>query len=96
MCDVLRLKHPFSCLVSGPIGSGKSFCIRFLHHLVILCTEHTFDGGVIFCYSERSAVPSRQLAGKKNVRFKETKETDFDNPEVRPCLIILHDLLNYV
>jgi len=33
------------------------------------CTERTFDGGVIWCYCEWSAIQSLQLAGTKNVRF---------------------------
>jgi hypothetical protein len=60
LCDDLRFNHPFTLLVSGPSGSGNSsFCICFLQKLETLCTAHTFDGGVIWCYSENSAVPSR-------------------------------------
>jgi len=52
-----------SCLVSCPSGSGKSsFCIRFLQNLDALCSERNFEGGVIWCYSEKTAVPNQQLA----------------------------------
>jgi GTPase SAR1 family protein len=61
MCDDLRFRHPFSLLVSGPSGSGKtSFCIQLLQNLDFLCTESDFEGGIIWCYSERNAVPSRK------------------------------------
>jgi len=94
MCDDLTLKHPFTCLVNGPSGSGKSsFYIRFLHNHKTLCTVHTFDGGVIRFYSKRSAVPSRQLAGTKNFRFNEGVPQDFDNGDERARLTILEDLL---
>ena len=30
MCEDHRLKHPFTCIISGPRGSGKSsFCINW-------------------------------------------------------------------
>jgi len=86
----------FSCIVSGPSGSGKSsFCIRFLQNLDYLCTEGTFAGGIVWCYGEKSAVPSRhQLPA--NVRFYEGVPEDFGSANGEPCLVILDDLLNDV
>ena len=55
---------------------------------------HSFDGDVNWCYSEKSAVPSWQLAGTKNVRFNEGLPADFDNAKDKPCFIILDDFLN--
>jgi len=62
MADI-RFKHPFLCIVSGPSGSGKSsFTLRLVQHLDSLCTEPNFSGGIIRCYSEKSAVPREKLA----------------------------------
>ena len=71
MSDDLKFWLPFSCIVSGPSGSRKSsFVIRFLQNLDYLCTEPTFPGGIVWCYGEKSAVPSRhQLPA--NVRYNE-------------------------
>jgi len=91
MGDELRFNHPFSCLVSGPSGSGKSsFCIRFLQNLKALCTEPNF----VWCHRESSANPSRQLVGKKHVRFHEGVPADLNNCKEKPVLIILDVLLN--
>ena len=58
----LRFKHPFTCIVSGPTGSGKSsFCVKFLKILDTQCTDSKFNGGVIWCYSEKAAVRYNQL-----------------------------------
>ena len=94
--DDLKFKHPFSYIVSGPSGSGKSsFCIRFLQNIDALCTERNFDGGVIWCYSEKTAVPNQQLVVlKKKIRYNEGVPADFENAHGRPCLVILDDLLN--
>jgi len=78
MSDDLKLKHPFSCILSGPSGSGKSsFCIRFLQNLDALCTELDFDGGVICYYSEKTAVPSPTVLTKRKVLLNEGVPADF-------------------
>ena len=99
MRDDHKFKHPFTCIISRPSGSGKSsFCVRFLQNLDALCTERDFDGGVIWCYSEKTAVQSpTELPKKNNVHFNEGVSTDFfENARGRPCLVILDDLLNDV
>jgi len=44
--------------------------------------------------AEKSAFPSRKLAGTKNVLFNEGLAADFYNAKDKPCFIILDDLLN--
>jgi septin family protein len=95
MGDELKFKNQFSCLLSGPSGSGKtSFCIRFLQNQKTLCTVADFNGMVVWCSSELSAIPYRQLAGTKHVRFHEGVPADFNNSGEKPCLVILDDFLN--
>jgi len=98
MNNDLRCKHHLTCIISGPSGCGKSsFCLRFLQRLDSLCTGQDFDGGVIWCYSERTAVRKQQLALlRKNIRINEGVPENFGNTHGKPCLIILDDLLNYV
>jgi len=50
---------------------------------------------VIWCYSEKTAVPSLKVLPKRDV-INEDVPTDFANARGRPCLVILHDLLNDV
>ena len=97
MSDDLKFKHMFTCIISGPLRSGKSsFCVRFVQNIDALCTEGDFDGGIIWCYSERIAVPSPKELPKRDVHFNESILTDLENPRGRPCLVILDDLLNDV
>ena len=96
MCDDLKFKHPFSCIVSGTSGSGKtSFCICFLQILNASCIERAFDGGTIWCYSEKNAVSSRQQL-PTNITYNKGVAENFSNARGKPCLVILHDLLNDV
>ena len=70
--------------------------MRFLQNFDS-CTERNFDGGIIWCFSEKTAVLSRQLAAlRKNIRFNEGLPDGFKNAQGKPCLIILDELLNDV
>jgi len=64
--DDLKLKHSFSCKVSGPYKSGKTFfSIRLLQNLAALCTECEIGGGRVWFYSEKTAVPKRRQLPSK-------------------------------
>jgi len=97
MTGDIRFKHPFTCIIGGPTGSGKStFCIRFLQNLDTLCTEPNFPGGITWCYSEQSAVPRQQLAAlRKNVQIHDGVPENSENAQGKLRLFIL-DLLNEV
>jgi len=92
---MIKFKHPFTKIVAGPTGSGKSsYCINFLKYLDSVCTERDFDGGIVWCYSERTAVPRQQLSElRKKITYREGVPDDtFTNKSGRPALLILDDL----
>jgi len=96
--DDLEFKNPFSCIVSRLNGSGKSsFCIRLLQNFDAICTERQIVGGIIWCYSEKTAVPERQLL-PSNTAYHEGVPEIFGGGggDAKPCLVILDDLLNDV
>jgi ABC-type phosphate transport system ATPase subunit len=84
MATDIRFKHPFTCIIGGPTGSGKStFCIRFLQNLDTLCTEPDFPGGIVWCYSEQSAVPRQRLTAlRKKYRFERVYPKILKTPKV--------------
>jgi hypothetical protein len=64
-----------------------------LEKLKTLCTVGDFSGGIVWCYSELSAIPYQLLPGNKHVRFHGVP-ADCRNIGEKPCLIILDGLLN--
>ena len=77
MCEDLRLKNPFTCIISGPSGSGKSsFCINFLQNLGYLSTETKIDLGILWCCGKSDAVPS---VGVGRIQFHESVPDTFAN-----------------
>ena len=80
--------------MSGPRGSGKaSFYLRLLQKLAAICTEREFGGGIVWCYSEKTAVPKRRLL-PSNITYQEGVPEKFGGD--KPRLVILDDLLNDV
>jgi GTPase SAR1 family protein len=93
----LKFKHPFACIVSGQSNCGKTtFCVKFLKNLDSHCTETEFGGGVIWCYSEKTAVPYKQLNKVKNITYQEVLPENIGDAQGRPKILILDDLLNKV
>ena len=51
MFEDLRFKRPFTFIISGTSGSGKSsFCIKLLQNLESLSTETRFEGDILWCH----------------------------------------------
>jgi GTPase SAR1 family protein len=97
MSHDLRFKHPFSCIVAGPSGSGKSsFCIKRLQNLETQSTEPEFAGGLLWCYGETNAKPSPKFVSGKRIQYFEGVPEDFKKEGGRPALIISDDLLTEV
>jgi GTPase SAR1 family protein len=97
MSHDLRFKHPFSCIVAGPSGLGKSsFCINLLQNLKTQCTEPEFAGGILWCYGEENASPSPQYVSGKRIQYFDRVTEEFKNEGGRPALIILDDLFTEV
>jgi hypothetical protein len=72
--------------------SSKHFVLNFCK-FSHLCTEPNFDGGILWCYDEKNAVPSQQFASGKRIKFHEGVHENFTNSGSMPSLIILDDLL---
>jgi len=96
MCDDLKFRHPFSCIMSGPSGPGmSSFFILFLQKFDVLSTEQKFGDSVVWCYCEMSAIhPRQQLPA--NINFNAGKPDASGDARGEHWPLILDDLLNDV
>jgi len=75
---------------------GKStFALRFHQNLRHLCTEPTFASGIVWCYGEKSAVPSSHKL-PPYVTLNESVPEDFGSANGEPRFVILDDLLTDV
>ena len=94
----MKCKHPFKCIVPGATGSGKTgFVIKLFQNLESLCTVSRFEGGIIWCYSEKTAVPRQQLSKLRlNITYQEGLPETYGKAEGETLFIILDDLLQQV
>jgi len=94
----IRFKHPFTCIVSGPTGSGKNqFLFKATSKPWRTLYRVKIRGGIIWCYSEVAAVPREKLSKLgSSIQYQECLPENFGNARGEPSLIILDDLLDQV
>jgi len=64
-----------------------------LQNFAALCTEREIGGGILSCYSEKTAVPKCQLL-PSNTTYHEGVQENFGGGGGRPRFAILDVLLN--
>ena len=92
-----RLKHPFTCLVAGPTGSGKTLWVTHLlqHRYTMI---HPVPENIVWFYGEFQKAYVDISRVIPNIRFVEGVPTDFDNYIDREStnLFILDDLMTEI
>ena len=83
MSEHLRFKHPFTFIVSGLTGGGRtSFYIKLFQNLDSLRTVSQFKGGIVWCYSEVTAVAREKLNNLgRNIQYQEGLTENFSNAQ---------------
>lgn len=88
MC--IKFKHPFSLLVGGPSFSGKTtFVLELLNNLDSIVD--TKIEKVIWCFSETNSIQSK--INNIKIEYCNGIPENFENPENKPILVILDDLM---
>lgn len=92
----LLFKHPFTCIVSGSTGSGKTTWIRkFLEQydkLMNINPENTFR--VLWCYGQWQPLYSDPIKhGAVTVKYTEGLPSKETIASIRPHLIVIDDLM---
>lgn len=87
-----KFKHPFTMLLAGPSGAGKtSFVNQLLNNLNECVDKHIEE--VIWCHTESNSLPNTEQHSHINIQFIKGMPENFDNPKNKPLLIILDDLM---
>ena len=86
----LAWNHPFTCVIAGPTGCGKTVWVRqFLEHISTIMSPVPEE--VVWCYGEWQAVYEQM----KDVTFVEGLPQTQSWTDGKPRLIILDDLISY-
>lgn len=91
----LRLKHPFTLLLAGPTGSGKTqLIIRLLNNYQHTTTIRKERIKLLFCYGIWQE--SYKLITNPNIDITFHEGFCFDYDEMRPDVLVLDDLMNEI
>ena len=83
-------------MYNGTYGIGQIDILRALSTDPQISLYRTgFKGGFLWCFSERTCIPTRELdTVNLNIRNHEGVPLEFKNTWGEPCLLILADVLN--
>lgn len=79
-----RLKHPFTCLIAGPTGCGKTYLVK---ELIKRNTIEPPPERIVWCYGEWQPMYTQM----KNVEFVEGFH--FETDPAQRTLLIIDDLM---
>lgn len=86
----LRWQHPFSAIVAGPSGSGKSFFVaRFVKYSNVMC-DTVFEN--IYWYHSPDLNPDDDISDSDVIQYRQglPDMRDFDGT---PALVIVDDMM---
>lgn len=90
-----RWSHPWTAIVAGPTGAGKTVFIRnFLKHIDVM-SDTVFERVILYYAEWQNAYKELRVAGAV-AEFREglPQFEDFGANDTRPKLVILDDLMN--
>jgi len=84
-----RWIHPFTCVIAGPTGSGKTYFVkRFLDNIDQLCNPVPKE--ILWCYGEWQS----QYRDLRNVKMIEGLPNEDDWADGKRRLIVIDDLMD--
>lgn len=94
MCmDDLKFKHPFTCIVSGPTGSGKTvFVRRLLKNYKLLTTIKSDPLRVLYCYGQYQCGVTSNIP-HVIIHAVEGLASESEIKDFKPHIIIVDDLM---
>jgi len=91
----LKFKMPFTCLVSGPTGSGKTVFIRKLINNHSKLFKNSLPNiRILWCYGIFQPFMNIPFTNYVQIKYIEGMPTDSLINEYKPNILIIDDLLN--
>lgn len=92
--DMLKLKHPFTCYVAGPTGSGKTMLIRdILRHNHVTLTPNFEILNVLWLHGQWQDIYKEPIGSNVITTYIEGLPTEDAIMEIKPNVIVFDDLL---
>ena len=90
----LKFRHPFTCMVSGPTGSGKTILVRRILKNYKNCVDISTSGKfvVVWCYGQYQEL-YREPIDNVEIQYYDHLITKTEILKIKPDLIVIDDLM---
>jgi GTPase SAR1 family protein len=91
----LKLRHPFTCLVSGPTGSGKTVLVRRLLKNFESAIDIKVDNKlkIIWCYGQFQNLYKVQISEKIEIKYFDYLIGLSEISNYKPHVIVIDDMM---
>ena len=94
--NIIQFRHPFTCMVSGPTGSGKTLLVRrILKSYKLLINIKTNTLRVLWAYGQWQPLYNQTISGVI-VRYVSGIPSIKEIREFKPHVLIIDDLMKEV
>lgn len=88
-----KFQHPFTCVVAGATGSGKSHIVRkLIEHSTVIINNFPNTPKVLWCYGIYSPLYSKPIQGI-HVKYHDGLVSENSILEDKPDLVVIDDLM---
>src|SRR5437868_5442427 len=93
----LKFIHPFTCMVSGPTSSGKTYLIRNIlsaHQMLIKFEEKIQNLKVLWAYGQIQNLYSQEISSNVTTKYISGLPSEEEIKEFNPNILVIDDLMS--
>jgi hypothetical protein len=95
--DQLEFRHPFTGLVAGSTGSGKTHLVRkILENYKLMTSIKTETLSVLWCYGQYQDLYKKPISPNVSVEYYEGLPPDTLLNQIKPDIIVCDDLMSEI
>ena len=88
-------KHPFTCVVSGPTGSGKTILIRNIikNFKILISNYNNYTINVLWAFGQSQIIHSVPISKEVKLEYNDGLPSETQITEFKPDIIVVDDLM---
>jgi len=98
LVDYVKFVHPFTCMISGPTSSGKTWLTRRLLSRFNTLISFNYDTEIVilrvlWAYGQMQSLYTKQISPDVEVQYFKGLPSEEEIQEINPHIIVIDDLM---